>query len=193
MATVFKPGSIFLNPWRVEEDGIYVRSVCIPFNEIASVEFLGNLDNPHVTEIKGAIMVKRKNGFSFKLQYCKQQAKEGSEMARFLINKIGVDPSTIKIEYRMKCRVCGKVWCFTNFDLAKNRANQINATNSELFSYANKGAGNTFRGYMDKAEADRAASKLVDYSKCSECGSRDCEDLTNYPPEVPEELRRPKF
>ncbi len=82
------------------------------------------------------------------------------------------DPT--KHEFRKKCKVCGKVYCFTSQDLRDN-AQRV----KESRSYA---VGSLFTpivmagSYIN--EANRKLDSIVDYNRCPYCNSIDVVDIS---------------
>ena len=78
-----------------------------------------------------------------------------------------------KKEYRMKCNVCGKIFCFTEDDL-EYRQNQLkNAVISSIGAVANAAAGSIWASNELNKSADRQLNNAIDYSRCPECNSTD--------------------
>ena len=79
-----------------------------------------------------------------------------------------------KYEFRKRCNVCGKVYCFTNQDLRDN-AHRL----KESRAYA---AGSLFTpmvmagSYVN--EANRKLDSVVDYNRCPYCNSIDVTDIS---------------
>lgn len=83
-----------------------------------------------------------------------------------------------KAEYRKKCNVCGKIFCYTEMDLHNNRVNAGQALASAIGG-ASSTIGGSSRATMEFGKAtDRAADRVIDYNKCPECGSVDLVMLT---------------
>ena len=76
-----------------------------------------------------------------------------------------------------RCRVCGHVFCYTNFDIMKNREQQNSAKLDAIASFGNALAGNYAASAVNSGNADNAMNRIVDYSKCPHCGSRDLEEI----------------
>lgn len=77
------------------------------------------------------------------------------------------------MEYKMKCNVCGKVFCYTDEDLQKNASNAGLGALSALGSLASTlGGGTIFHTHHLQGQADRYTDKIVDYNQCPYCHSR---------------------
>ena len=68
------------------------------------------------------------------------------------------------MEYKMKCNVCGQIFCYTDEDLKKNASNAGMAALSSLGSLASTlGGGTVFHTHHLQGQADRYSDKVVDY------------------------------
>lgn len=76
-------------------------------------------------------------------------------------------------EYYSKCNVCGKISCYNDADIKNNNRQALVSGLSALGSMANAIGGTRYDMYEMNKMSDRANSKIVDYSKCPECGSKD--------------------
>ena len=78
------------------------------------------------------------------------------------------------MEYKMKCNVCGKIFCYTDEDLKKNAENAGMAALSAVGSLASTlGGGTIFHTHHLDGQRDRYSDKVVDYNQCPNCHSRD--------------------
>ena len=78
------------------------------------------------------------------------------------------------MEYKMKCNVCGKVFCYTDDDLKKNASNAAMGALSAIGGLASAlGGGTIFHTHHLQGQSDRYSDKVVDYSQCPNCHSRD--------------------
>ena len=82
------------------------------------------------------------------------------------------------MEYRKVCKVCGKIFCYNDNDLKSNKWNAVAGVLGSVASIANAVDGTRYDMYEQNKLADRAVSKITDFSKCPYCGSRDIRDLT---------------
>ena len=77
------------------------------------------------------------------------------------------------MEYKKRCRTCGKIFCYTDDDLARNKSNKQLQNMAALSTIFNAIGGTMYGAVESDKMADRAASKIVDYDKCPYCGSTD--------------------
>lgn len=81
------------------------------------------------------------------------------------------------MEYRKKCNVCGKIFCYTDQDLKENSTNSGLATLESVGALASiLGGGTIFHTQYLKGQADRYSDKIVDFSKCPYCHSNNLSD-----------------
>lgn len=77
------------------------------------------------------------------------------------------------MEYYSKCNVCGKITCYTDKDLKENNKQSIITGLAAISTIGNAVAGTKYDMYESSKFSNRASSKIVDYSKCPSCGSKD--------------------
>lgn len=82
-------------------------------------------------------------------------------------------------EYRMRCNICGKIFCYSSKDLEQNRSNETQAALSGIATIAGALGGGMYHSYEQNKIANRALDKIVDYSKCPDCHSSDIVELTD--------------
>lgn len=84
------------------------------------------------------------------------------------------------MEYKMKCNVCGKIFCYTDEDLKQNASNAGMAALSALGGLASTlGGGTILHTHHLQGQADRYSDKVVDYNQCPHCHSRDISFYTD--------------
>lgn len=77
------------------------------------------------------------------------------------------------MEYKRKCNVCGKIYCFTDEDLHNNTKNAGLSALEALGGLASTlGGGTIFHTQYLQGQSDRYADKVVDYDQCPYCHSR---------------------
>lgn len=78
------------------------------------------------------------------------------------------------MEYRRKCNVCGKIYCYTSNDLSNNNINIISSGLSSISAFASfLGGGTRFDTYALNSQADRYDSKIIKFEQCPSCHSMD--------------------
>ena len=81
-------------------------------------------------------------------------------------------------EVRVKCNVCGHIYCYTAADIERNRQNYNYATLSAISAFANAVGGTMIGARLDSDRAEKSADKIVDYSRCPKCNSTDIHVLS---------------
>lgn len=83
------------------------------------------------------------------------------------------------MEYRRRCNVCGKIYCYSDEDLSNNTSNSAIAALSALGGIASIFGGTRLDTYVLNNQTDRYNSKVVDYNKCPSCNSSNTSFLTD--------------
>ena len=74
-------------------------------------------------------------------------------------------------EYRMRCNVCGHIYCYTEGDLMRNKNNAIKAAAGTMGSITAAVGGTRLDMYAQGARANAARNAIVDYGRCPHCNS----------------------
>ena len=77
------------------------------------------------------------------------------------------------MEYRRKCNVCGKIFCFTDEDLKNNLKNSAMAGLNAIGQLSSVFGGTIFHTSYFNEQSNRFSDKVVDYDKCPYCNSSD--------------------
>ena len=75
------------------------------------------------------------------------------------------------MEYRRRCNVCGKIYCYTDKDLKDNASNATMGLISSVGAIASIFGGTRLDTYAMSSRSDRYSDKIVDYNKCPSCNS----------------------
>lgn len=82
------------------------------------------------------------------------------------------------MEYRRKCTVCGKIYCYSDQDVSNNVANSLATGLSALGAVSSLFGGTRLDTYALNSQTDRYADKVVDFTQCPNCHSRNTVPLT---------------
>ena len=110
-------------------------------------------------------------------KHCKEDAKKAFEY----LKEHSFDAAAKeleKIEVKMKCNVCGKIYCYTQKDIEENLRNAKRAMVSSVGALANAIGGTQIGYYGSSTETDRALGKIIDYSRCPSCNSSNVSQIT---------------
>jgi len=77
------------------------------------------------------------------------------------------------MEYYRKCNVCGKIECYTDNDLKENASNAMTSGLAALGSATSALFGTRYDMYELNKISESKKNKIVNYGKCSFCGSID--------------------
>ena len=81
-------------------------------------------------------------------------------------------------EHRMRCNVCGHIFCYTDEDLRKNAGNAGMGALTAIGGLASAlGGGSIFHTHHLQSQADRYADKIIDYSRCPSCHSNHISEI----------------
>lgn len=81
-------------------------------------------------------------------------------------------------EHRMRCNVCGHIFCYTDADVKENASNASMGAIAAIGGLASAlGGGSIFHTHHLAGQADRYTDKIVDYSRCPSCKSTDISEM----------------
>lgn len=81
-------------------------------------------------------------------------------------------------EIRMKCNVCGHIFCYSGLDVKQNIQHEKDAQKSALRSLGQALFTNQISSQLSANETQRHMDKIVDYSHCPKCHSADLVQIT---------------
>lgn len=168
-------------PWTVEEDRIVAGKTVIMFSDIATVT-----NTPASNSLmQGVLQVFLKDKSVKTLPYLHKQNAEAEAVYRDIITRYHLDDvvrvgSLIvkKGEHRMRCNVCGKVYCYSHEDIIKNYQNAKKAASASLTAGLNALAGSSTTYSTESNRADQLQDKITDFTHCPDCHSTDVTELT---------------
>lgn len=82
------------------------------------------------------------------------------------------------MEHRMRCKVCGKIWCFTDKDLIDSKTNSLMGGLAAIGTIASAFGGTTAQQHLNYDMMERNEAKTVDYHQCPNCRSKDVIELS---------------
>ncbi len=104
---------------------------------------------------------------------CPECAKKGGYMKvvgekAYFCDKDGniLDTPDYNEEIRVKCDTCGYIYCYTQADIDENKRNANQDVRSSALSVMNAIGGTQLGAQANMAQADRAMSNVIDFSKC---------------------------
>jgi hypothetical protein len=115
-------------------------------------------------------------GHPMSLWFEQWQYDEMDEIANYITQKSNEINNK---EYRMKCNVCGNIFCYTLKDIKENDRKQMTASLGALGSVAAGFSGNTYAMYENNKISTNASNQIMNYSRCPKCGSKDLKDITD--------------
>ena len=126
--------------------------------------------------------------FKTTLAYSAEQKTDAEKAKQYIFAIIrGDDPNKAveKFEaiqehgYRKICNVCGHLFCYTQDDLKKNQKLIHDATFERNMGKTEWWTTSMVTGNQRQQRADELESRIVDYSKCPKCGSKELRDATD--------------
>lgn len=190
--------------FRRTPDNLQRTSIRIPFDDITGVEIsppkLGGLMVPYFSLIvKGKRLIN-----DSKQEMTTSNVKRGDyqqlcKVLERLVQECGLSgvrdygqsyaPKTNVAEYishealaksgehRMRCNVCGAIFCYTDQDALKNLDHKLMANMHGIGAATNAFAGTRLDVYGQANAQDRELNKIVDYSRCPTCHSTDISEI----------------
>ena len=94
---------------------------------------------------------------------------------------IELEPTRKHGEYKMRCNVCGHIFCYTQEDIIKNNAQKNISALSKVGAVAAVAGGNKWDLYAQGMNARSQREKITDFSRCPKCNSTDISDVSDDP------------
>ena len=102
---------------------------------------------------------------------------EDKERMKNIVKKINKD--LVSKEKRIRCNVCGHIYCYTKADIDENNHNKTLAGLHSFSAAVNAIGGTAYNMHEEQKHADAANAKIIDFSKCPKCNSSDIIALTD--------------
>lgn len=170
-------------PWSklftILDDKIIYGKKEIPFSSITKVTLSPMKKSSETSRV---VTIDYNGGFI--LPVYDPQNPEHTKGIEYLLSCVDKDSAdALKKEktdgFKKRCNVCGKIFCYTKEDLQENERLRRSAGLSGLGGVAGALSGNYAAGATSNQSAQDQLSRVVDYSKCPSCGSRDLVDITD--------------
>ena len=168
-------------PWKLTEDKLIVGDKEIPLSSLTRIRH-----TPVKNKNYGVIQVFWGEGVSdfATVAYPPNQSVKGNEAAEY-ISKI-VNPERFAKQkeiqekgFRKRCKICGKIICYTLEDLERNEHLAKGAIMSGIGGIATALSGHYAASAVQTQTGNDELSRMIDYDKCPSCGSRELVDLTD--------------
>lgn len=97
------------------------------------------------------------------------------------------------MEYRRRCNICGKIWCYTDKDISANTTKSIGSLASALAGIGSAFSGNMMTMHVAGSAMSRTQAP-TDFEKCPSCNSTNTELMRDdgITPAAIEELKKYK-
>lgn len=82
------------------------------------------------------------------------------------------------MEYRKRCKVCGKIWCYTDEDLKQDTTNSLMGGINAIGQIASAFGGTVFHQQYFADRSENIDRKRVNRNQCPECHSLDSEEIS---------------
>lgn len=133
-----------------------------------------NIKMPALAIIKNVNFMVRdpKTGIfsKFTIEFKKAEVEERQNLYAFLNRKLSEDKNK---ELVFKCNTCGNIFAYTKQEKEDNDRRMGEVALHEGISMLNAVAGTQYNMYEQQKQADAISSKIIDFSKCPKCNSKD--------------------
>ena len=194
-APAFDPGSGVLfkaatmKEWTLYRDSIQLGREKFLFSELSKVV---NAEIPTNRLLQGVINIFPKSGGFKLLGYAFSQKDAAAQAVEYISRKIedSLTPEESAArreleafqagrERRMRCNVCGSIFCYSYQDLLRNQELAKQAKNAAIRGALSTIATSQILGAQEQAEADRKLAQIRDYTHCPNCNSTDLKQLSD--------------
>ena len=174
MRMTFK--ATMMKEWTLTDDAIHIGNKTIKLTEITDARYTGA---PTSSMKNGVVQIFIGSSFHT-LAFPYKQRIEGEQAAKYIMENYGsqekqelnkVLQELEKKEFRMRCNVCGKIFCYTMDDLRQNIANAKSAQRSATMGVLSAIGGTELGMHANISASDKYLNRIVDYSKCPSCHS----------------------
>lgn len=176
--------------WTLTDDKIIFGNKEILLSSITEAKHSPLIGKVTLFNSNGVIQVFYGTGaFDFAtLAYPAKQKEDGEKAAEYILTFVGGEETKKEIEkqreirekgFRKRCNVCGKIICYTLEDLEENKRRAKSAGLSSIGGIAGALSGNYAAGATSNQTAADELNRIIDYTKCPSCGSRDLVDITD--------------
>lgn len=186
ITTLVSSSKTMATKWTLDGDTITVGKRVIYLASVSKVEH----GTPKTRMGDGTILL-HMHGKYQGLVYPRKRSADAARVAAYLERKVAENLEREKVEYRMRCNVCGSVFCYKLADLRRNVEYANRAKSSANMAMLNAIGGTQLGMYSEFKDADRYIDKIVDYSKCPQCHSSDLTEITDGEPVQAPAANRP--
>ena len=177
-----------MREWTLTEDDIDTGKEKVALSEITQIKN----DVPSNKLMQGVVQIFLKSGKFHTLGYSFAQKETAAKAVAYIDGKIAAaltpDQQAAKAELdefkagkerRMRCNVCGTMFCYTYQDLVKNEQLAKQARSATLRGALNTISTSQILGAQQQAEADRLKAQIKDFTHCPNCNSTDLSRLSD--------------
>ena len=170
MNYTFKP--VMAKSWSLLDDKIVLGGKEIPLENITKVEFT---NRPTSSLQNGTVIINFSDGKWNILAFPYKQRAEAEEAIQYIRDHSNDITEAIekakKIECRMRCNVCGKIFCYTVNDLITNQENLKAAKRYAVGGVISALTGTHLDVHADINATERHLNNITDYGRCPACHS----------------------
>lgn len=148
---------------------------------VADVEKIVYSGTPTSYEEVGIMQVTVR-GQVYTLAFPFVQRLSGWEVASLLLERVKERPPVPQIpepkEIRMRCKVCGQVFCYNADDIKRNEHYSKSIALHTIAGVASALAGRTATTALNTMSIRQAGERIIDFTRCPNCRSQELEPLS---------------